>query len=48
MRRAWRDQIAVWIALGSGGVGGSTRSGAFVTGLGAVVVAASIALFDGG
>ena len=32
MRRAWRDQIAVWIGVGSGGLGGSRRSGAGDTG----------------
>jgi hypothetical protein len=43
MRRAWRDQIAVWTGEGRGGLGGSRRSKTRGAGRGAVVVAASIA-----
>jgi acetyl esterase len=46
MRLAWRDQIPVWIAVGSGGPGGSDCCGGRVNGRGAVVVAASIVPFS--
>jgi hypothetical protein len=43
MRRACRDQIAVWTGVGSGGLGGRLRRDALGTGRETLVVAASIA-----